>query len=199
MKRDMTIGPPRTEIDTWVGRITERWRDSVGAIMDVGRLLIEAKAALAHGEFEKMIKARLPFKPTTAQRLMVICRDSRLLEPALRQSLPPSWGTLYELTKLTNQEFDAAIEQKIIRPDVERWEIEGLRRATKLNPPSAKDKPWSPAFPSPDPRRWSVAQLRLNARILQRLLDHVANASEVETIGDLIGDPLLRQIWEEMQ
>ena len=36
----------------------------------------------------------------TAQKLMQIVRHSLLINPAHVRLLPPSWGTLYELTKL---------------------------------------------------------------------------------------------------
>ena len=55
--------------------IAERWRDSVAAIMDIGKLLLGAKTTLSHGEFEPMIKNSLPFGMRTAQRLMTIAEQ----------------------------------------------------------------------------------------------------------------------------
>jgi Protein of unknown function (DUF3102) len=81
-----------TNAQTWAARISERWRASVEAIIEVGRLLTAAKAALPHGEFGSMIANSLPFSTSTAQLL------------------PASWGTLYELTKLSDEEFDQARE-----------------------------------------------------------------------------------------
>jgi N6-adenosine-specific RNA methylase IME4 len=70
-----------------------------------------------------MIKSELTFGARMAQRLMAIAADERLANPTHVSLLPASWGTLYELTKLDDEAFAEAIEQKIIRPDVERNEV----------------------------------------------------------------------------
>src|SRR6185437_8713855 len=112
---------------TWAARITERWRSSVEAIIATGRLLIEAKDALAHGAFGVMCETQLPFSASTAQRLMAVARYARLSNPAHVQHLPASWGTLYELTKLSDDEFSSALAQNVIRPDMLRGEAELIR------------------------------------------------------------------------
>ncbi len=132
----MLASPDDAQSDaaTWAIRIAERWRASVEAIIDVGRLLNQAKASLAHGEFGRMIEASLPFSASTAQRLMAIARDARLSDAAHVQHLPASWGTLYELTQLSDDEFATGIQRKIIRPDMERKEIsEFAKDVTKPN------------------------------------------------------------------
>lgn len=57
----------------WRERINERWQDSVQAIIDVGRLLLSAKAALEHGQFQSLFEGddRLPFGWNTANKLML--------------------------------------------------------------------------------------------------------------------------------
>jgi N6-adenosine-specific RNA methylase IME4 len=107
----------------WAARIAECWRASVEAILEVGELLAAAKEKLPHGEFSGMIESELPFGARTAQMLMKIAADPRLANPKHVSLLPPSWGTLYELTKLDDESFDRAVEQNIIRPDMERREI----------------------------------------------------------------------------
>jgi N6-adenosine-specific RNA methylase IME4 len=109
--------------DEWAVRITACWRASFNAILEVGRLLTEAKAALPHGDFGAMIDTELPFGASTAQRLMAIAADPKLSNPAHVQHLPPHWGTLYELTKLPEEQFDARIKDGTIRPDMERRDI----------------------------------------------------------------------------
>lgn len=109
--------------DDWAARITACWRASLDAILQVGRLLAEAKAALPHGEFGGMIESDLPFTASTAQRLMAIAADPKLSNPAHVQHLPPSWGTLYELTKLDDEQFEAKIADGTITPEMERKDI----------------------------------------------------------------------------
>ena len=107
----------------WAARIESAWRSAVTGVMETGRLLAEAKAALPHGAFTAMIEADLPFKPSTAQRLMRIAADERLSNPAHVQHLPPHWGTLYELTKLPDDEFAAKLKSGEIHPEMERREL----------------------------------------------------------------------------
>jgi hypothetical protein len=102
----------------WAERITVAWQSSVEGILEAGRLLIEAKASLPHGEFAEMVESDLPFTPGTAARLMKIARDERITNPAHVPFLPPNWGTLYELTKLPDEQFEAKIADGTIRPDI---------------------------------------------------------------------------------
>lgn len=107
----------------WAERIGAAWRRSVQAILESGQLLIDAKAVLAHGEFQQMIERQLPFTASTARRLMAVARDPRLAKPEHVHALPPSWGTLYEITKLGDDAFAQAIESGTIRPDMQRRDI----------------------------------------------------------------------------
>lgn len=109
-------------------RINAAWRRSVESIFEVGRLLNQAKLELkrsgGHGHFERMIKDRLPFDHTTAERLMQIGGDTRLAAHA--PLLPASWYTIHLLHKLDNQTLEAKIKDGTIRPSIERAEVEKL-------------------------------------------------------------------------
>jgi N6-adenosine-specific RNA methylase IME4 len=107
----------------WADRITAAWRTSVEGVIEVGRLLAEARKALDHGEFTAMIDRDLPFKARTAQRLMKIADDERLSNPTHVSLLPPHWGTLYELTKLTDAQFAAKVASGQIHPELERRDV----------------------------------------------------------------------------
>jgi hypothetical protein len=71
-----------------------------------------------------------PFGPRTAQMLMKIAKDKRIANHG--SLLPPSWRTLYDLTRLTVEQFDHLLEAGIIRPDLERHEISKFRRLAKV-------------------------------------------------------------------
>jgi hypothetical protein len=132
---------------TWAERIRHAWQQGLTAIIESGRLLSAAKAALSHGEWEAMCADSLPFSASTAQRLMAIAADGRITNPAHVQDLPPHWGTLYELTKLTDDEFKQGIEAGAIRPDMERKAlINGARSlmGSRVEPSGSLDY-----FPTP--------------------------------------------------
>jgi Protein of unknown function (DUF3102) len=122
-----------SEAGAWVSRITAVWQQSVQAIIEVGRLLIAAKAALPHGEFGKMIASDLPFSDSTARKLMAIAADKKLSNREHVNVLPPSWGTLYELTKLEPEQFEARIASGAIRADMERKEVH-VAMASRVQP-----------------------------------------------------------------
>jgi Protein of unknown function (DUF3102) len=113
----------------WASKIKATWRLSVEAICATGQLLAEAKADLPHGQFTKMIESETRFSVRTAQRLMAIGQDKRIAE-ALNTThaplLPGNWGTLYELTRLSDDQFRKGLESGIIRPDMERSEVAAL-------------------------------------------------------------------------
>lgn len=129
---EVALSPLEISAAHYATRIRAAWQNSVEAIFEVGRLLTAAKAALPHGEFGEMIERELPFKARTAQMLMAIAADERITNAKHVSLLPPAWGTLYELTKLDDAGFKAAIEQNVIRPELERHEIaQSLRKARR--------------------------------------------------------------------
>jgi N6-adenosine-specific RNA methylase IME4 len=107
----------------WAERIAAAWRKSIEAVLEAGQLLIEAKDALPHGEFLDMIESDLPFRAGTAQRLMKIAADRRITNAAHAPHLPPSWMTLYELTKLTDERFYAKLAAGEIWPEMQRKDV----------------------------------------------------------------------------
>lgn len=130
----------RHDPEAWALRISKRWQASIDAIIQTGRLLLEAKEALPHGAFGKMIESDLPFGARTAQMLMAIATDKRLSNPKHVSHLPASWGTLHELTKLSDEEFDRGVQEQIIRPDMERKEVEILRPTPQRAKPEADQR-----------------------------------------------------------
>ena len=114
----------------WAKKICAAWQRSIDSIFECGRLLIAAKARLEHGTFQKMVKTELPFGPSTAERLMKIARDERLTNPAHAQLLPANWYTLYELSKLSDSEFQAALADGKVRPDMQRADVAGATAVT---------------------------------------------------------------------
>src|SRR5882757_5936741 len=87
-------GHPGTEF--WIASIMECWRASVESIIKTGHRLNEAKAALAHGDWEE-VRSRIPFGERQVQMLMAIAADARLSNPQYIALLPASWGTIYDL------------------------------------------------------------------------------------------------------
>lgn len=124
----------KTKAEYWASRINAEWRKSVEGILNVGRQLIAAKESCEHGEFLRLFKGHdhvvsepVPFTPETAERLMAICSKPPLSNAAHAQHLPQSWYTLYELTKLEDEQILAGIKAGEINPDMTRAEASALR------------------------------------------------------------------------
>jgi N6-adenosine-specific RNA methylase IME4 len=128
----MTRGSNHLTRTQWATRIGETWQEmaqgAIEAWFQLGRDLIEAKDDLDHGEFMAMIESDLPFGDRTARRLMAVARDPRLTDRTHGSILPASWRTLYELSRLDDAEFNRLLEDGIIRPDMERQEVNKARR-----------------------------------------------------------------------
>lgn len=112
----------------WAARIAACWRQSAEAIIATGRLIAEAKEAMEYGEFTAMVEQALPFTARTAQMLMAIAADPRLTNPKRVSLLPPSWGAMYELTRLKDEDLDRGFAEGVIKPDIERNEIAAIRK-----------------------------------------------------------------------
>jgi hypothetical protein len=112
----------------WADRIKSAWQKSVESIIECGRLLIEAKAALRHGRFESMVEAELLFGLRTAERLMEIANDTRLTNPTHVSLLPPHWGTLHVLTQLDDDEFQKKLDDRVINPGMTRADAKSGKR-----------------------------------------------------------------------
>jgi adenine-specific DNA-methyltransferase len=118
----------------WADRIRKKLGESAQNVIDAGRLLIEAKAKVGHGNFERMfsdhddpVSDPLPFGGRTARRLMAVADEDCWLSKRTHASvLPASWMTLYELSRLPEDLATAAIEDGRINPAMERREARDL-------------------------------------------------------------------------
>jgi hypothetical protein len=126
------VGTPE-QGQAYADRIRVALGRSVEAILEVGRALLAAKAALDHGMWERLFAGHpaavlrpVPFSIRTAQRLMAIAEHPVLAQATHVSCLPPSWGTLYELTKVSEPVLERALRDGWIHPDMERAEAEAL-------------------------------------------------------------------------
>jgi hypothetical protein len=114
--------------------IAGAWQKQAGAIIEVGRLLLHAKQELTRDGFEGLLRLKLPFDSSVARKLMLIAENQTIC--AHVHKLPPSWGTLYELSKLKDGLLRAAIEDGRINPKTERKDALAFRGL----PPKAPKK-----------------------------------------------------------
>ncbi len=130
--------PANDSTARWAAKITQAWRETIDGIFGVGDLLIAAKADPAC-RFEEL---DLPFERNTAQRLIIIAQDQRLRVGAYTPRLPASWMTIYELTKLDDQQLDDHFAAGEITPELQQPTIRAWgkrkRRVTRERQLTAK-------------------------------------------------------------
>lgn len=107
-------------------RIVGAWRSALESIIETGSLLIDSKAALIHGEFQIMVRDELPFSESTARKLMSIASHPTLANRAHVNDLPVSWSTLYELSRLKQEDLERAIEHGVVNSKMERKDAAAL-------------------------------------------------------------------------
>jgi hypothetical protein len=98
-----------------------------------------------------MIENELPFGKRTAQMLMAVANDPRLTTAKHASRLPPHWYTLYELRQLSDAQFEAAIANGLINPEMERDDARSLRVIE--HEPEPKDEEDDGPGETPEPQR----------------------------------------------
>jgi Protein of unknown function (DUF3102) len=131
----------------YVCRIQALVRATVENIIQIGRVLNEAKAALPHGEFTTMVEMELPFTARTAQRYMAVAAHPVLGNTTHASYLPASWTTLYELTTVPVPTLEIMLKKGIITPSMQRKDVAVFRPLPDQCPPTTKV--------DSEPARWS--------------------------------------------
>jgi len=196
------------EAARWAQRIGACWKRTIAGIIETGRLLIEAKKELNHGEwgymFTEAVADPLPFEQDTAAILMRIAKSPILANSDKYRKLPIRLSTLYELARLPNDILEAGIEK--VRPAMTRDEIkELLPRTPTLKRELRSERPpdWDEWFPEPEwwsapniiaaTRKFATKQLRSCPRGQEHLVGHILRA-----IAHEILTPLPQEIDEHL-
>jgi hypothetical protein len=153
----------------WADRIARRLAATVAAVVATGEELIRAKEALPHGAWGQLfhggpdVERPLRLSERSAQMHMRVARHPVLANPHHGAVLPVSWRTLAELATLPAELVLEAMRDGRIRPDMERREVEALRRL----PPGA---PMWPTVPPPGAEaEWrEIERLQQAAELLRQ-------------------------------
>lgn len=136
----MTASPralPQVDaVERWANRISGAWRDSVGGILDVARLLADAHVELrltpkAWAELTGRGKHQqiLPFKWRVAEEIKCIGQDERIVRYSAQ--LPPDWKSIYLLTTLGDIDLRRADESGLINPMMTQIKVRAFKRALR--------------------------------------------------------------------
>jgi N6-adenosine-specific RNA methylase IME4 len=134
VKTDVIL--PRRE---WIKRINSAWeeaqREMMESILKVGRELIRWHAYVKEhgmrGEWTELFESgELNMTRMTAHMLMTVANDERIVNYSLR--MPPHWHTLYKITRLDDDTFDALLSDGTIGPNLTQNEIGRILRKQRV-------------------------------------------------------------------
>jgi hypothetical protein len=106
-------------------RLAAAWHRSVDGIIEAGRIWAEAKDTLSPTELKELM-ATTRFSGPTVSKLISIAKDRRITDPNNQAVLPNSYGSLYELRALNDADFESAVREGVLRPDIERDDVLAL-------------------------------------------------------------------------
>ena len=121
-----TAVPKRSEAE-WADIIRSDLGRAVEGIIAAGEHLHQAKLQLGHGRFLPLLGS-IGLHERTAERLVKIAANIVLANPTHGPKLPTSMRTLYELSTLPPKLLEAKIIDGTITPDIERKDVEQLKR-----------------------------------------------------------------------
>jgi len=106
-------------VSEYAERITGAWYKTIDSVFEVSGVCAEADEKLNDEEWEELL-LQLPFDRTRFIKLARIGRDQRLQDPEIRPLLPNHHTIISELAGLTDDELKAAVEAKIVHPEMKR-------------------------------------------------------------------------------
>ena len=128
----------RKKLEVLTARFRNALKKSVEGIIEAGRVLIEAKNELEHGQFVNWVVRDLRFgNPQERDRrlslrkvqiLMFLAKNEVIANANHWYAFPPSWRTLWELTQIRpKQRLLELIANGTINPGITREEAVALR------------------------------------------------------------------------
>lgn len=128
------VTPPETLLQEWADKITDASGQAVEKILAMGRLLLEAKKAIKHGEWERLFKGHpqaianpVRFSVEMARMLMKIAAHPVLSNGNYSSLLPLSWRTLHELTFIPEADLLDLLATGSLTPETTQAEVLAMR------------------------------------------------------------------------
>ena len=108
---------PEMTPDAWADHINLLVNSSVSAVIQLGRVLSEAKIKLQHGQWQALFKSgKVQINLRVAQRIMAIAHNQALSKTTNSSCLPASPDVLYTLSRLPSDDVEAHILARRIHP-----------------------------------------------------------------------------------
>jgi hypothetical protein len=173
----------------YLGQISRAWDRAQGEMMKVARLCAEASQRLTAKD-RKALVGQLPFEQSTFSKFVQIGKWCQLKTPDVKKLLPHHYTIVYPLTGLSEEDFSAAIEERVIHPDMKRVDLQKWLRSRKGSKqlPSAQvvEAPFSmPDIPKNLDRRPAALTDHNSFERLQMAWDEAATLRQAWSGADL--------------
>jgi hypothetical protein len=122
----LSAEPDVPKIEEYRQRIWSGWKKTVEDFLELGAVCRDAADNLSKPEVETLLQSDLPINESTFWKFVTIGRDQRL--PSIAERLPPKFTIIYEVSRLTEAQFEQAVASQKIHPKVRREDIEALRK-----------------------------------------------------------------------
>ncbi len=109
-----------------VTNIAGAWNKTIDALLETANLLYTYSQQANWKEIKEQLQLDGVMGASVISMMLGIGRDPRLQKPSLKKLLPPSYNTLYLLTKLDDDVIDAKVKEEVLTPaltvqDVREW------------------------------------------------------------------------------
>ena len=118
-----------SNLESWRLRIDKAWSKSVESVIEVGRLIRQAKQEL--GVSYSLLETKLPFSSSVAAYLVKIADNPVLSNPVYFNKLPNSYNTLYHLAGVEEQELVDKLEKGEITPNFTLLSAKAIKAPSK--------------------------------------------------------------------
>ena len=123
------ISHAKKNVNNYLISITSAWNKAAMSIIEVGRQLNEAQNNLSKIEF-KQLKRELEdqriMSSSTITKLKMIANNVVLTREENQKYLPPSYETLYLLSRIEENELSEAFENQLISTETQRNNISNI-------------------------------------------------------------------------
>ena len=115
--------------DDYFSKICGSWYKAAQSIIETGKFLLEAKEQLGSSKFaalRRQLEDQNIMSNTTISKIMKIAENTVLIKAEYQKYLPPSYETLYQLSR----QDDIILEEKIcnheITPEIQQKDVKEI-------------------------------------------------------------------------
>jgi hypothetical protein len=121
---------PAPTVEDFYSRFATAWKRRAETVIACGKIYLEAKEALPHGEFGKftdLLQEKLRVSTRIAQMLMKIAKHPVLSKTKFFSVLPGSYVTLHAMTSLPDDLLEQMLVDGMINSGTSRARVEELK------------------------------------------------------------------------